>query len=396
MTKEALKPAKRLIVLGNGFDLKCSLKSTFQNFINKDTNSSEQARKLELVYRKSGNSRTRWNIALSNAIGREQGWFSGDVDSEIEQLIADHPDNLWKAILLIRKMSEQTEWYNVEQVIQDIITDSELQNISHMTGNSLNERQFGRLRHTELAFILFLSVHFYGFNLQSDSFIEFLIKQLIQFEDDFKNYLQSNVEERDPVYKISSKNMLDWLAENETSSILNFNYTEPQSILNDQKFDSSRAQNIHGSLRSHPVMGIDQVGLTANQDTFQFTKTFRIMKLANGKVNKSVLSKSIQTIVFFGHSLSKADYSYFQSLFDYFDIYSQPIKLIFGYAAYGDLTDEEVATQEFHRVSSLFQTYGNTLDNKDHGNNLMHKLLLDNRLIIKNYANAEEFEYEPR
>lgn len=31
----------------------------------------------------------------------------------------------------------------------------------------------------------------------------------------------------------------------------------------------------------------------------------------------------------------------------------------------------------------LLSSYGNTLDNKNHGKNLVHKLLLEGRLIIK-------------
>lgn len=36
----------------------------------------------------------------------------------------------------------------------------------------------------------------------------------------------------------------------------------------------------------------------------------------------------------------------------------------------------------FEKVSRLITTYGQTLDNKDHGRNLMHKLLLENRLRV--------------
>lgn len=35
------------------------------------------------------------------------------------------------------------------------------------------------------------------------------------------------------------------------------------------------------------------------------------------------------------------------------------------------------------RVVKLIKTYGNTLDNKDHGKNLLHKLKLENRILIK-------------
>ena len=35
------------------------------------------------------------------------------------------------------------------------------------------------------------------------------------------------------------------------------------------------------------------------------------------------------------------------------------------------------------RVVHLLTSYGNTLDNKDHGRNLIHKLLLEGRLSVR-------------
>ena len=36
----------------------------------------------------------------------------------------------------------------------------------------------------------------------------------------------------------------------------------------------------------------------------------------------------------------------------------------------------------FHRVTALLSAYGETMDNKDHGKNLIHKLILEGRLAI--------------
>lgn len=37
----------------------------------------------------------------------------------------------------------------------------------------------------------------------------------------------------------------------------------------------------------------------------------------------------------------------------------------------------------FEKVNRLIATYGATLDDEDHGRNLLHKLLLEGRLTIK-------------
>ncbi len=47
-------------------------------------------------------------------------------------------------------------------------------------------------------------------------------------------------------------------------------------------------------------------------------------------------------------------------------------------------------------INSRNSIYTNILDltdNQAHGNNLLHKLLLENRLSIHNYKNAEEMSY---
>lgn len=89
----------------------------------------------------------------------------------------------------------------------------------------------------------------------------------------------------------------------------------------------------------------------------------------------------------YGHSLAQADYSYFQSLFDAVSLYDGVATLVFYYSLYGEGKDEErdrSIRERLHRsVMHLLTSYGKTFDNKDHGKNLVHKLLLEGRLIIK-------------
>jgi len=91
-------------------------------------------------------------------------------------------------------------------------------------------------------------------------------------------------------------------------------------------------------------------------------------------------------IKFYGHSLGDADYSYFQAIFDEVNLYESNTRLIFYYnKSRPNTTLQEKAVQEemFEKVNRLITTYGATLDNEDHGRNLLHKLLLEGRLTIK-------------
>lgn len=80
-------------------------------------------------------------------------------------------------------------------------------------------------------------------------------------------------------------------------------------------------------------------------------------------------------IKFYGHSLSEADYSYFQSIFDYYDLYENTnVSLTFYYSEGYEQNDA---------IYGLISEYGKTLTNKEQGKNLIHKLLLENRLKIE-------------
>jgi len=92
----------------------------------------------------------------------------------------------------------------------------------------------------------------------------------------------------------------------------------------------------------------------------------------------TVNENSAITIKFYGHSLNEADYSYFQSIFDYYNLYGNDrVALVFYYSKGYEQTDS---------IYRLINSYGNTLTNKEQGKNLIHKLLLENRLKIVEIA----------
>lgn len=119
-----------------------------------------------------------------------------------------------------------------------------------------------------------------------------------------------------------------------------------------------------------------------NANVLPFTKTYRLMAKGGPRYNE-VMSGEVSLIKFFGHSLSRADYSYFQAIFDAVDLYSGDTCLAFYYRRYDNKSDLEVRTDMMKRVTDLLSIYGETLDNIDHGNNLIHKLLLEGRLSIE-------------
>ena len=96
---------------------------------------------------------------------------------------------------------------------------------------------------------------------------------------------------------------------------------------------------MHGKIDSEIVFGIDGTGHMDDSESIQFTKTYRLLGLrsvrsprpiAYGKDSFVRMGKTeTVAIKFFGHSLSSADYSYFQSVFDIVGLYDSDVKLYF-------------------------------------------------------------------
>jgi len=179
-------------------------------------------------------------------------------------------------------------------------------------------------------------------------------------------------------------------------SVLNFNYTsfshnfntngimESEFTRNNQRITIFEA-NIHGNYNRISIFGIDQKDIDTATPLYQFTKTYRKM-IEQEKISSFTLPNkdTIDDIIFYGHSLSDADYSYFQSIFDYYDIYHSNIRLTFLYSEYGNKDDYiRLRRDQIKNVTTLLNKYGLTFGNNDRGKNLVHKLLLENRLGFK-------------
>ena len=183
--------------------------------------------------------------------------------------------------------------------------------------------------------------------------------------------------------------------------ILDFNDTDPIYGIK----PAPTLINIHGNIHGGDIIfGIDSNSVDTNDSNYpglvKFTKTYRLMALGKGRKTKLVHpyvsgqpGSETNMIKFFGHSLGDPDYSYFQAIFDEVNLYGSDTRLVFYYNQNrlnenkddekGKNTTSESAQEEmFEKVNRLITTYGQTLDNKDHGRNLMHKLLLENRLQV--------------
>ena len=370
---------EELYILGNGFDLYLGLKTRYSDYFKNRKISEEFFEKIKSIFKNS--------IGSYNYDARTKVYTVFDYDEtllnmQIVQLYKDIEKNLFYLYLMFLKKCD-LNWNEVESNILPFIRDtSEIFKLKM-------ETILGNIEKNEMYKYLLIAKVIIK-DRKNLNFLDFIMEQLNLFEKDFGNYIGSLE------LKGESKNrLINIFRTTCRKKIINFNYSIFLQDLIDRYKDIAFSEieiarrikpiesivNIHGDFKN-PIFGIDSLN---SEEQFQnFTKTSRILN--NDTVGNFELPKpeKLGTINFFGHSLSEADYSYFQSLFDYYDIYSSNIKLNFMYSEY-DKNDLTRAKRETHNnVVKLMKNYGEKLENKDKGKNLLHKLLIENRIKLIN------------
>ena len=228
---------------------------------------------------------------------------------------------------------------------------------------------------------------------------EVLFAEFRSLESRFSAYLKDAIE-KTVSYTVQSgellKRIMDCDAEYMSmgqgdlhiASVFDFNYTRPLLNNSPDKLNELHCNNMHGVLDGEAVFGVDGTGCLDRRGLARFIKTYRVLggsdKTFSGPVayppsEVGVGRTETVAIKLFDHSLARADCSYFQSVFDIVDLYGGNVLLCFLYTAHGDNCRQDL----MDHVAKLLSAYGETLDNKAHGKNLIHKLMLEGRLIIR-------------
>ena len=370
---------EELYILGNGFDLYLGLKTKYSDYFKNRKISEEFFEKIKLIFKNSIGS---YNYDARGKVYAVFDYNETLLNMQIIQLYKDIEKNLFYLYLIFLKKCD-LNWNEVENNILPFIRDTS--KIFKLKMETI----LGNIEKNEMYKYLLIAKVIIK-DRKNLSFFDFMMEQLNLFEKDFGNYIGS--------LELKEKNknrLINIFRTTWRKKIINFNYSIFLQDLIDRYKDIAFSEieiarriksiesivNIHGDFKN-PIFGIDSHN---SEEQFQnFTKTSRILN--NDTVGNFELPKpeKLGTINFFGHSLSEADYSYFQSLFDYYDIYSSNIKLNFMYSEY-DKNDLTRAKRETHNnVVKLMNNYGEKLENKDKGKNLLHKLLIENRIKLLN------------
>lgn len=413
-----------LLVIGNGFDCQCELKSTYYDFLieiirNNEKNKAEDEKILSeyLDYIEYCSSKFEIN-------NLSQIYFR---NSQIEEL------NIWYLIFLYKKLLMEKDWNFIEsQIFQEITEDNDGLNIfskvsfgiltRYLFDNSLDSNVklvFSNLDYNllpniynVLAYNLYKKINNKKHNnidivyknliseldvwkeinekkildienddnsnekiriniLEEKKLIncvaEVLLEELKEVECDFIMYLKNEIKTQNN-YLDNAKNLAKYILkfnENVNCNIISFNYTNPwEEDVNfrDTSINVNLVKNIHGTLENNSIIfGVDDNKIDASSEGYRFTKVSRIMGMnAAGKVEsvpiKSILTPSIEKVIFYGHSLSDADYGYFRMIFDEY-VKKENVCFEFCYTVFEGTTEKNEIIKLREGISRLFGRY---------------------------------------
>ncbi|UQS86907.1 bacteriophage abortive infection AbiH family protein [Nicoliella spurrieriana] len=228
---------------------------------------------------------------------------------------------------------------------------------------------------------------------------EYLLKELNKFEKSFNSYMNNELlsynKSNNQTYSKSSKKLLNKLLKGSSNwHVINFNYT-------DLSFQNNKdgITNIHGVLvpdkqfkdkNNSLIIGIDGDNIDMDSIEYEFTKTFRVITSRRNLNNNFPFIDLVNEVAFYGHSFSSADYSYFRSIFDRYDLEDDKLKIILFYSTYKvndkTISDEEAAKDILIKASGMINRYANehrhSFDNfhNHQGDELLKELMLNGKI----------------
>lgn len=398
MTKEEMiKDLKNVkLVIGNGYDLHCGLKSSYADFFMRDVGKNDYFNKWLDEF--------EGKISL-NDFDAEQS--KEDVWVEFKNI---DKLNIWDLFFYIKtKIANQNNkkvwlWCDIETVMYNSLKsyDSREGNTNLFTWeyvykvvNKEMQANFDCFEVYVMAKVILKKRNMEGFK-NIDEFYYYILDELNQFEKEFGmfidkkrySYYYSSFKVTNSDFENRSKMTLQKLCNvDNLVSIDSFNYDD---IANDDL--NKILHNINGNLEN-PIFGIDSNLCRASDPRFIFTKTNRRMELEmiNFECQKDI---AFDNVIVYGHSLSSNDYSYFFPLLDKLEMtnFLSNKKIIFGFSVYDREKETEIKRKNRINIQKLFEAYANYKGLKD-VNRLLDSLTTQNRVLTYEIRTFENYFY---
>ena len=398
MTKEEMiKDLKNVkLVIGNGYDLHCGLKSSYADFFMRDADKNNYFNNWLDDFKEKINLN-----AFTTEQSKEDVWVEF---KSIDEL------NIWDLFFYIEtKTTNQNNkeawlWCDIETVMYNSLKsydsrecNTNLFRWEHVykaiTKKMPKEFKFWKIYVMDK--VILEKRNMEGFK-NIDEFYYYILDELNQFEKEFgmfidkKRYLYSNFLLKIPNtdFEKRSKMTLQELCNvDNLVSIDSFNYDD----IGDENLNKI-LHNINGNLEN-PIFGIDSNLCRASDPRFIFTKTNRRMELEmiDFECQKDI---AFDNVIVYGHSLSSNDYSYFFPLLDKLEMtnFLSNKKIIFGFSVYDMEKETEIKRKNRLNIQKLFEAYANYKGLKD-VNRLLDSLTTQNRVLTYEIQTFENHFY---
>lgn len=360
---------EELLIIGNGFDLSLGLPTTYKEYFCQRYDDETIEEVKGIIWRRYVVSKRF--IELPNV-------------------------NFWDIFFLLKYLDTKNidkNWSNVEEDIKIFLTDkregtilgiSALKKCLRIHNDNINGDSSGFMNNSHAISLLDVLNKLEG--LHEGNLDDFLIYEFQLFESDFAKYIAKCQAKDNHAYQLDANKLISNLVSNvEETSILSFNYTDLSFDCLDTLGKLTEVliiENVHGKATQEIIFGIDYKDLNYNSTEFKYSKTYRKLLMNMKDYQHHALPQKILKIKFYGHSLADADYSYFQSIFDFYSIYNSTVVIEFFFYVFNKNMFNDILSNQLLAVTRLFSIYGETMTNKDHGKNILHKLLLENRIKI--------------
>lgn len=378
------------LIIGNGFDLKCKLKTKYSDYFLNDQNKNLILRNWLNCF--AGPLETYSNFN-SNICNREDFWVGFDCFEKA---------NVWDIAFFLSsyedKKCEEWQWCDIESKILEW-----MQGNNKKTGypkissfcfpviyQLLNDTPFyGKvdLNTKYLASFIYKKHNCTKFSNEYEFYI-FLLEQLKLFEHNFGNFIyHQQYDDSAKAFGIIKPNIV--FAEEAEKTIRKL--CNPDKLISidtfnfgttcNQRFDKI-IHNINGNT-ARPIFGIDSDVFLASDPRYIFSKTSRRMEL-DMLNEKLFISKDFENVIVFGSSLNQADYSYFFSVLDKINIFdiNNPSKIVFAYSIYDLKQENEIKANLTKAIFQLFQEYSKYKGNEAHPNRLLDSLTAQGKVIL--------------
>lgn len=339
------------IVIGNGFDLYCGLKTKYKDYFdhNKD--------KYCFI-----NDKYREYLDMSIV-------DFDFTDKRINLL------NSWDLFFALNSLDNNqmfdSDWCDIERLMLSSfpvhVNNNERNTITSKIDWGVMKGRVSKDEHRKCCDIydfiaVFMKTKIKYLQTDLESFYDFLLSELKAFEKNFGNYIHNQIVPNTPernfidttnrTYFQKAEATINELCDiNNLVAIDTFNYS-------DMRIENLKCpiQHINGSYLN-PIFGIDS-SFEPKDECFIFTKTAR--RIDSDMFEQSFERKpDFENVVIFGHSLNEADYSYFFPLFDKLNLLDSLANnvVVFAYSIYDEKQEKTIKSTLRKSISNIMFAY---------------------------------------